>query len=203
MNDFTLSEQDAAADPFEQFDRWYQPILREDLVETGAMTLATVDAQGRPVARIVGLRGHDRRGFVFYTNYQGRKARELEASGRAALLFYWDRFHRQVRIEGRVERVTAAESDAYFATRPRGSQIGAWASPQSETLADRRALEALCAEIERRHAGGQVPRPPHWGGYRVVPEYFEFWQGRDSRLHDRIVYTPGADGGWMRSRLAP
>jgi pyridoxamine 5'-phosphate oxidase len=202
MTDHTLDERDAAPDPFVQFGRWWTEVQAAGLLEPTAVTLATVSPAGQPVARMVLLKDWDARGFSFYTNYQSRKARELEASGCAGLLFFWDRLYRQVRIEGEVTRVSAEESDAYFATRPRGSQLGAWASPQSNSLADRATLEAAVAAVEARYAGQAVPRPPHWGGYRVAPHSFEFWQGRESRLHDRIVYE--RDGAtWRMGRLAP
>lgn len=203
MTDHTLSEAETASDPYQQFGRWWSEVQAAGFLEPTAVTLATVGADGQPVARMVLLKDWDAEGFTFYTNYQSRKARELEASGRAGLLFFWDRLYRQVRIEGTVSRVSAAESDAYFATRPRGSQLGAWASPQSQTLPDRASLEARVAALETQYAGQPVPRPPHWGGYRVSPLAFEFWQGRESRLHDRIVYTCDPAGAWQRSRIAP
>jgi len=165
------------------------------------MTLATASAAGRPSARTVLLKDFDSRGFVFYTNYDSRKGRELAANPQAALLFFWKELERQVRIDGHIERVSAEDSDAYFASRPLASRIGAWASPQSEPIPGKAWLVAKAAEMGLRH-GLSPARPPHWGGYRVCPEAIEFWQGRPSRLHDRLLYTRG-DGGWMRSRLAP
>jgi pyridoxamine 5'-phosphate oxidase len=165
------------------------------------MSLATVDARGRPAGRIVLLKGVDPRGFVFYTNYESRKGRDLAAHPVAALTFLWKELERQVRIEGRVEKVSAEESDAYYATRPLGSRVGAWASPQSETIENRRWLEERWAALAREH-GEAPPRPPHWGGYRVIPDYLEFWQGRLSRMHDRIAYSR-AEPGWKIARLAP
>ena len=166
------------------------------------MTLATVDASGRPSARIVLLKGADARGFAFYTNLESRKSREIAATGLAALVFWWEPLQRQVRVEGRVEPVPAPEADAYFASRPRGSRLGAWASPQSEAIASREVLDANLAEAEARFDGGEIPRPPFWGGWRVVPERVEFWQGRPSRLHDRFAFT--REGGlWRTDRLAP
>ena len=198
-----LDVNDAAADPFVQFGVWFADALETPgLVEPNGMTVASCDAQGRPSARIVLLRGWDRAGFVFFTNYESRKGRELDAAGNAALLFWWPVLQRQVRIEGTVDRVAPAESDAYFATRPRGHRLSAWASPQSAVVPNRAALEDAMEEAERRFPGEDVPRPPHWGGYRVVPERFEFWQGRPNRVHDRIAYLKAGDG-WMRERLAP
>ncbi len=196
-----LGENDADADPVAQFRRWFGDALAAQVPEPTAMTLATVGDGGRPSARIVLLKGFDARGFVFYTNYASRKARELAGDAHAALLFHWVELERQVRIEGRVERVDAAESDAYFASRPRASRVGAWASPQSAPIDDRGWLERRFAEIEARFPDA-VARPPHWGGYRVRADRFEFWQGRRSRLHDRLVYTPRGDG-WSIGRLAP
>jgi pyridoxamine 5'-phosphate oxidase len=165
------------------------------------MTLATVGADGAPSARVVLLKGIEGGGFTFYTNYRSRKARELETRGTACLVFMWSALERQVRIDGRIERVSAAESDAYYASRPLGARLSAWASPQSEKVASRAVLETAMEEVRRRH-GGAPPRPPHWGGYRVLPSEFEFWQGRADRLHDRLVYT--REGGeWRIARLAP
>ena len=198
-----LSEADLAPDPFAQFQAWFDTALAAGLPEPNAMTLATATPDGRPSARMVLIKGVDPRGFVFYTNYESRKGRELEANPWAALVFYWPELERQIRIEGRVERVAAEESDAYFASRPLGSRLGAWASPQSQVIPGRDVLEARLRDLEARFASGDVPRPPHWGGYRVVPEAVEFWQGRPSRLHDRLRYTRQADGRWAIERLAP
>jgi pyridoxamine 5'-phosphate oxidase len=196
-----LSERDAAPDPVDQFARWFDEALAAALPEPNAMTLATVDASGRPSARVVLLKSLDARGLVFHTNYDSSKGRQLAANPRVALLFFWPLLERQVRIEGVAERVSAEESDAYFGERPRASRLSAWASPQSEPVADRAWLEAELARAEARFAD-DVPRPPNWGGFRVVPERFEFWQGRPSRLHDRLVWT--RDGGrWTIGRLAP
>lgn len=196
-----LDLQHTDPDPFAQFRAWFAEALAAEVGEPNGMSLATVDPAGRPSVRVVLLKGVDH-GFVFYTNHLGRKGRELDGAGVAALCFWWEPLERQVRVEGTVERVSDDESDAYFATRPTLSQIGAWASVQSAEVADRAALEASFAAASERFAGLSVPRPPHWGGYRVVPTAFEFWQGRRSRLHDRIAYA-AAPQGWTRRRLAP
>lgn len=196
-----LSERESAKDPFEQFTRWLDEAIAARIPEPNAMSLATVDAAGAPSSRIVLLKSVDARGLVFHTNYDSRKGRELEANPRVALLFFWPELERQVRVTGRAEHASAAESDAYFAQRPRESQLGAWASPQSAEIADREVLEARLAEARERFAGA-VERPPRWGGVRVVPARFEFWQGRPSRLHDRLQWTREADG-WHIARLAP
>ncbi|TVQ34667.1 MAG: pyridoxamine 5'-phosphate oxidase [Geminicoccaceae bacterium] len=197
-----LSEEAIGDDPFRLFDDWWQDALHGGLVEPNAMTLATVDAAGRPSARVVLLKAYDHHGFVWYTNYDSRKAHDLAANPHAALLFWFDKLERQVRVEGTVEKVSPAVADAYFHSRPRGSQIGAWASPQSQPIADRAALDALQAATEARFGDGPIPRPPHWGGFRLEPVAMEFWQGGRSRLHDRFRFARESEG-WRRQRLAP
>lgn len=198
-----LTEADLLQDPIALFESWYAEARAAGGPPADAMTLATATPDGRPSARIVLLKGVDERGFAFFTNGESRKARELEANPRAALAILWPVLERQVRVTGTVARFDAAESDAYFATRPRDSQLGAWASQQSRPLAHRSELDERWRELEVRYEGTPVPRPPHWGGYRVQPQEIEFWQGRASRLHDRIVYMRTHDGGWERVRLQP
>jgi pyridoxamine 5'-phosphate oxidase len=198
-----LHEAGAAPDPFRQFRSWFEEVHKANLLQPDAMTLATATPDGRPSARVVLLRGFDERGFVFFTNYESRKAGELEGNPRAALAMYWPEFGRQVRIEGRVERVAAEESDAYFQSRPRGSQLSAWASPQSQVVRNREFLEERVGQIATTFQDGPVPRPQFWGGYRVIPAVIEFWQGRLNRLHDRLRYLRVEDGGWRIERLGP
>ncbi len=197
-----LDVADVADDPVTQWQRWYEEAAAAGVAEPNAMVLATVDADGRPDARFVLARGLDERGFVFHTNYESVKSRQLSRQPHAAAVFSWLDLHRQVRVRGPVEPATTEESDEYFASRPRDSQIGAWASPQSEVLADRAELQRRIAEIEARFAGVDVPRPEFWGGWRLGLAEVEFWQGRPNRLHDRIRYRP-ANGTWSKQRLAP
>lgn len=197
-----LVEADAGPDPLALFQRWFDQAVAAGVREPNAMTLATCTTAGKPSARIVLLKICDGRGLAFFSNYNSRKGRELANNPHAALVFFWHALERQVRIEGTVEAVTDAESDEYFASRPVNSQLSAWASEQSETLPDRDALERRHQEYAARFANGPVPRPPHWGGYRLVPTEWEFWQGRPSRLHDRLHYRL-ANGQWVRERLSP
>jgi pyridoxamine 5'-phosphate oxidase len=198
-----LTEDAAAADPVRQLAAWLEEAAAAGVTEPNAMTLATASADGVPSARMVLLKGVDDRGLVFYTNYGSRKGDELAANPRAALVLYWAPLERQVRVEGRVEKVPREESAAYFASRPRGSRLGALASPQSAVVAGRSVLEERLAELETAHPGEDVPLPDNWGGYLVVPEVVELWQGRPNRLHDRLRYRADGRGGWIRERLAP
>lgn len=197
-----LDETQSSNAPLEQFARWFEQALASEIPEPNAMTVATVSADGRPSTRPVLIKSYDARGIVWFTNYHSRKGRELAANPFAALQFHWVELERVVRIEGRVEQVPAAESDAYYAQRPLTHRIGAWASPQSEAIPGRGTIVARAAEYGLK-LGLNPPRPPHWGGYVLIPDYWEFWQGRSSRLHDRIAYRLQEDGSWRRERLAP
>ncbi|MFQ5807291.1 MAG: pyridoxamine 5'-phosphate oxidase [Phycisphaerae bacterium] len=198
-----LIESEAAPDPLKQFDSWFDAAVKDGLPDPSAMALATVDTDGRPSVRMVLLKGFGPRGFIFYTNYESRKGRELTENPHVAACFWWDALDRQVRIEGNVEQLSPEESDTYFQTRPRESQLAAWASKQSVTLTDRAELERQFGELEARYNDAPVPRPPRWGGYRIRPTAIEFWQGRQQRLHDRLRYRRGEDGKWVLERLSP
>jgi pyridoxamine 5'-phosphate oxidase len=197
-----LLETDVTADPFQQFKLWFEQAVAANLLEPNAMTLATVTAEGKPAARIVLLKGFDEHGFVFYTNYGSQKGVELQSCPYAALVFLWGDLERQVRIEGKVELVPIEEATAYFHSRPASSQLGAWASDQSSVIADRSILETRLQQLETEYIDREIPKPTHWGGFRVVPTEIEFWQGRPSRLHDRLRYQL-VDGAWRLDRLAP
>jgi pyridoxamine 5'-phosphate oxidase len=198
-----LKRDELDPDPFRQFQQWFTQAIDADIPEPNAMSLATVAESGQPWLRTVLLKIYDERGFVFFTNYDSRKARQIAGQSRVALLFPWAALGRQVKITGQADRIPLMESVKYFATRPRGSQIGAWASPQSEVITSRALLEAKFDEMKRKFAKGEVPLPSFWGGYRVVPETIEFWQARESRLHDRFLYSRGVEGRWQIERLAP
>jgi len=200
---FHLREEDLDPDPIRQFRVWFDHAVLSEVPEVNAMALATATPDGRPSVRMLLLRGIEPRGFTFFTNYESRKARELESNPYASMVFFWHEVERQVRIEGQVERVSDEESDRYFHGRPAGSRLGAWASPQSRVISSRDELEAQFRELEDRYQDGSIPRPPYWGGYRLVPDSIEFWQGRPSRLHDRLRYKRQAQGGWLVERLAP
>ncbi len=198
-----LKESDLDPNPFKQFDKWFQQALAAGLPEPNAMTLATATPDGKPSARVVLLKGFDERGFVFFTNYESQKGRELSANPLAALVCYWAELERQVRISGRVSRVTVEESEDYFHSRPLGSQLGAWASQQSEVVGGRKILEDKLEQLTQEYQTTPVPLPPCWGGYRVTPESIEFWQGRPNRLHDRLRYTIQRGDQWLIERLSP
>ncbi|HKR14623.1 MAG TPA: pyridoxamine 5'-phosphate oxidase [Pyrinomonadaceae bacterium] len=199
----TLDEQRVEHDPIKQFQSWLDEAFAAKLPLPEAMNLATATPEGRPSSRMVLLKQVDQDGFVFFTNYHSAKAAQLEANPYAALVFYWPQFERQVRVEGKVERTSVAESEAYFQTRPRESQIGAWASPQSKVIANREVLEERARELEEYYRDREIECPGHWGGYRLRPDRIEFWKGRVGRLHDRILYELLSDGGWSIKRLAP
>ncbi len=198
-----LSEGELDPDPVKQFQDWYSSTIATGLPEPNAMTLCTVDANGQPYARTVLLKLYDTQGFVFFTNYESRKSKHIEGNSHVSVLFPWVALARQVQITGVAARISSLDSLKYFTTRPRGSQIGAWSSPQSQVISSRSVLEMKVAEMKRKFAHGSVPLPDFWGGFRIEPEMFEFWQGRESRLHDRFQYVRGPDGGWRVQRLAP
>lgn len=198
-----LNEADVAKDPFAQFGYWWHDVMDSKIDEPNAMTVATANAQGIPAARICLLKGYDTNGFVFFTNYNSHKGQDLAANPHASLVFFWKELERQVCIEGRVEKLSDADNDAYFFSRPAGSRIGAWSSPQSQVIASRNIIEQNYLQYEAQYGTENIPRPPHWGGFVVKPHTIEFWQGRSSRMHDRIRYTLQADGSWKIERLAP
>lgn len=199
----SFSEEDLMDSPFDQFEAWFRQAMEAQLEEPNAMCLATVSSEGQPSTRIVLLKDFSAKGLVFYTNYESRKSQELEATGKAAANFLWLPLQRQVNVTGRVERVSKSESLRYFLSRPFGSQLGAWVSPQSKVITSRALLETKLEQMKRKFVEGKVPLPDHWGGYRIVPESFEFWQGRPNRLHDRFAYTLTDGGLWTSARLAP
>jgi pyridoxamine 5'-phosphate oxidase len=198
-----LNESDVDPDPFVQFGRWLQQAVEANLVEPNAMTLATASKDGLPSARLILLKSFDGNGFVFYTNYESQKGRELAENPNAALVFYWAELERQVRIAGTVSKVSREESEAYFNSRPAGSRLGAWASGQSQVITSRKMLEERLKELAAEYQDREVPTPPFWGGYRLSPQAFEFWQGRPDRLHDRLRYTRQPESGWAIERLSP
>ena len=199
----SLHEKQIEEDPFKQFEKWWHEVMKSNIDEANAMTLATADKAGKPSARIVLLKGFTHKGYQFFTNYESHKGEELKQNPQACLVFFWKELERQVRIEGIVEKVSAAESDEYFNSRPAGSKIGAWASPQSKVIASREILEEKVSSIEKKFSGTEIERPGHWGGYILKPALIEFWQGRPSRLHDRILYTRIEKNKWKIERLAP
>jgi len=199
----TFNESDANADAIVQFGQWWQEAISSAIDEVNALTLATVSAEGKPSARIVLLKGYDEKGFVFFTNYESHKGKELAANPNACMVFFWKELERQIRIEGVVEKISAQESDAYFFSRPIGSQIGAWASPQSKVIADRAIIEENVKNLEHQLGVKPMQRPEHWGGFRLKAQLIEFWQGRESRLHDRLQYQLTENGDWIIERLAP
>ena len=199
----TLLEKDVDQDPFLQFNKWWDDAIKSELDEINAMTLATATVKGMPSARIVLLKSVSEDGFIFFTNYNSQKGKELFENPNACLVFFWKELERQIRITGKVKKVSAAESDEYFASRPEGSRIGAWASPQSSIIASREIIEGNIVMYQKQYADEKITRPPHWGGYIVMPSVIEFWQGRPDRLHDRIQYTLNEQGAWKIERLAP
>lgn len=198
-----LTEADVDPNPFKQFQKWFDQAMAAQLLEPNAMNVATASPEGKPSARIVLLKHVDERGFVFFTNYLSDKGKQLQANPWAALVFWWGDLERQVRIEGKVEKVSEAESDGYFHSRPLGSQLGAWVSQQSQAINSREVLQQRLEELEEKYKNQTIPRPPHWGGYRVIPKIIEFWQGRPNRLHDRLQYRYLEDGRWLIQRLSP
>ncbi len=198
-----LTEADVESNPLEQFKIWFAEAVGAQLLEPNAMTLATADAAGQPSARIVLLKGFDQRGLCFYTNYESSKGKQLKENPRAAIAFWWGELERQVRIEGPIEKVSREETEEYFYSRPRDSQLGAWVSNQSRVIESREVLDRKFEQLQQEYEGKTVPCPPHWGGYRLIPNLFEFWQGRPSRLHDRLFYSLLEDGSWKRERLSP
>lgn len=199
----SLDESEAEVNPIKQFDRWWQDAIASDIDEVNALTLATTSSDGKPSARIVLLKGYDSNGFVFFTNYESRKGKELAENPAGCMIFFWKELERQVRIDGTINKVSEAESDAYFFSRPAGSQVGAWVSPQSTVIESRDIIEQRLQQFQQQFAESPITRPPHWGGYQLVPEAIEFWQGRPSRLHDRLRYTRQEDQQWKMERLAP
>ena len=198
-----VTQNELQANPLKQFENWYSQTIASNIYEPGAMSLATVDSDGQPWQRIVLLKLFDEKGFVFFTNYESRKAQHIAANNKVSLLFPWHVLGRQVKITGQAEKVSSAESLKYFSTRPRGSQIGAWASPQSQMINSRSILESMVEGMKKKYADNEVPLPPFWGGYRVKPDSYEFWQARDSRLHDRFIYQKNASASWYIERFAP
>jgi pyridoxamine 5'-phosphate oxidase len=198
-----LLEKDAPRNPFPLFEKWFKEALKARVLDANAMAVTTVSSSGKPSVRMVLLKGYDSKGFVFYTNYQSHKGRDLSGKPVASLLFFWPQLSRQIRIDGKVQRVPEWESDEYFQIRPRGGQLGAWASDQSRIVKNREVLEKRMRDLELKYKGQAIPRPSHWGGYRVVPSLIEFWKGRPNRLHDRLVYRRKGSGGWKMERLAP